>query len=138
MKKLLILFIAVVVLFVLIMAWTGKRERKEESLPDAGVQETLTARERYLEALSNKVTVNIDQSPGGQRLTVQYAVLAVCEPAGVPYQREHSAKLADPERKRFVPPVHVENVPAQQVISGILSPVGLKFGVDDNGLYLHK
>lgn len=94
--------------------------------------------EQLAEALKKTVSVDIDRSSDGERLTVQYAVMAICEAARVPYQWDKSGTLTDPERRHFIEPVHITGVVAEQAILDILSPVGLKFGLDDNGLYLHK
>jgi hypothetical protein len=94
--------------------------------------------EGFAEALKKMVSVDIDRSPDGERLTVQFAVMAICDAADVPYQWDKSGTLADPERRQFIEPLHIPGVVAEQAISDILSPVGLKFGLDDNGLYLHR
>jgi hypothetical protein len=94
--------------------------------------------EQYKETLKTVISVDIDKSPDGNTLTVQYAVIAICEKAGVPYQWEKSKELASPECKQFIASVHIKDMPAEEAIMGILSPVGLKFEVDGNGLYLCK
>jgi len=136
MKKVLVGVIAGVVLVLalqVIMRWSGE---KDTSSGNAGP--VSSGGTTFMDALKKEVTVNIDQSPAGERLTVQYAVQAICEAAGVPYQWQKSANLGDPERRNWVAPVHMSNTPADEVIRDILAPVGLKFDVDDNGLYLHK
>ena len=93
---------------------------------------------RYNDRLTNKVTVDVDHSPKNDKLSVQYAVIAVCKDVGIPYQWDKSAKLADPERKRFIKPVHIKDVPLEKALLDILTPVGLQFGLDENGLYLYR
>ncbi len=94
--------------------------------------------ETYAEKLRQTVTVNIGNSPDGDRLTVQYAVIAVCEAAGVPYNWDKSAKLADPERRRYIEPVNIKDNVAGQALADILVPVGLLYGVDAAGVYLYR
>ena len=137
MKKALVVVVVVAVVAVLVVPALLKGRGAQDSSPgDNGVEVSGTS--GFVAALDKDVSVDIGQSPDGERLTVQYAVMAICDAASVPYQWEKSANLADPERRRFVTPVHVSNVAAKQAISDVLSPVGLKFDVDENGLYLHR
>jgi len=114
-----------------VAAASGSMEATEEvpkaSAPEAG---------QYRASLEKKVTVNVSESPGGGKLTIQYAVMAVCEAAGVPYQWQKSTELAGSKCRQFTKPLHVDNVEARIVIQQILSGTGLTFGVDANGLYL--
>ena len=136
MKKVLVGVIAGVVLVLIVQAIMRRPGEKDTSLGTAGPAPS--GSRTFMDALKKEVTVNIDRSPGGERLTLQYAVQAICEAAGVPYQWQKSANLAEPERRNWVAPVHMSNTPADKAITDILAPVGLKFDVDDNGLYLHK
>ena len=96
------------------------------------------SRSRFGERLRNNVTVDIKHSPNNKPLTVQYAVIAICKDAGIPYQWEKSAKLADPQRRNFIEPVHIENVTLEKALIDVLSPVGLRYDLDKNGLYLYR
>ena len=97
-----------------------------------------TSTEWYKQLLSKKVTVDIDKSPDGNRLTVQYAVIAVCEAAGVPYKWEKSAQQAEPERREFIEPLHIKDTPASEAITDILKLFGLNYAIDSDGLFIYK
>ena len=90
------------------------------------------------ELLSQNVTVDIDKSPDGSGLTIQYAVMAVCEAAGVPYKWDTSAKLAEPQRLSFIKPLHIKDKIARDAITDILKPVGLDYAVGGDGLFIYK
>jgi hypothetical protein len=94
--------------------------------------------DRFRELLEEAVSVDIDNSPGSDRLSVQYAVMAICEAAGVPYQWEKSAELADQQQRQYTEPVHIKDVTAKDALADILEPVGLSYSLDEAGLYLHK
>ncbi len=94
--------------------------------------------EYFKRQLGEPVTVHIDKSPDGDRLTIQYAVMAVCKAAGVPYNWDKSAKYADPQRRNYIEPVNIENNIASQAIADMVGPVGLLYGVDAAGVYLYK
>jgi hypothetical protein len=94
--------------------------------------------EKFKRRLEEAVTVHIDNSPDGDRLTIQYKVRAICKAAGVPYQWEKSAELADPQRRQYTEPVHIKDVPAKDALADILGPFGLSYSLDEAGLYLHK
>ncbi len=93
---------------------------------------------KFKSQLQEPVTVQIDKSPDGDRRTIQYAVMAVCKAAGVPYNEDKSAELADPERSQYIEPVNIENNIAGQAIADMVGPLGLLYGVDENGVYLYK
>ncbi|NIA16745.1 MAG: hypothetical protein GWO86_00175, partial [Planctomycetes bacterium] len=88
--------------------------------------------------LKKSVTVDVSKSPGSDRLTVQYAVIEVCKAAGVPYQWKKSAKLADTQRREYIKPISVKKITAEKVLTDILRPVGLDYGLDAKGLYLYR
>jgi beta-lactamase regulating signal transducer with metallopeptidase domain len=90
----------------------------------------------YEELLGKAVTVDVNQSPDGDRLTVQYAATAVCEAAGVPYQWDKSQRHAREKCRRYIEPVRIKDTPAGKAIAEILKPHGLAYGLDVNGLYL--
>jgi len=94
--------------------------------------------QQFKNLLKTKISVDADKSPDGQAITVQYAVIAICEKAGVPYQWEKSKQLASPECRQFIASVHIKDIPAEKVITDILAPVKLGFDIDNNGLYLCK
>ncbi len=96
------------------------------------------SRSRFGERLHNSVTVDIDHSPKNNRLSIQYAVIAICEDAGIPYQGEKSARLANPECRSYTEPLHIENVTLEKALLDVLSPVGLRYDFDENGLYLYQ
>ena len=93
---------------------------------------------RFNERLHNSVTVDIDHSPKNDRLSVQYAVIAICKDVGIPYLWEKSAKLADPEQRHYIEPLHIKGVPLKRALLDVLAPVGLRYDLDENGLYLYR
>ena len=97
---------------------------------------TASRADEYRLSLKKKVSVNISKGPGGGRLTVQFAVIAICEAVGVPYQWEKSKKLANTKVRNFTKPVHVNNIEAEKVLQTVLGPVRLTFEVNEGGLYL--
>jgi len=118
-----------------------KPQIQENQLPKTGVvqEENPPGQiKKFKQQLEEPVTVHIDKSPDGSRLTIQYAVMAVCKAAGVPYNWDKSAELAEPERRQYIEPVNIENNIASQAIADMLGPVGLLYGVDDKGVYLYK
>jgi beta-lactamase regulating signal transducer with metallopeptidase domain len=94
--------------------------------------------EKFKQQLEEPVTVHVDKSPDGDRLTIQYAAMAVCKAAGVPYNWDRSAELGEPERRQYVEPVNIEDKVASQAIADMAGPVGLLYGLDADGVYLYK
>jgi len=94
--------------------------------------------EYFKRQLEEPITVHIDHSPDGDRLTVQYAVMEICKVANIPYNWDKSAEMADPQCRHYIDPVNIENNIASQAIADMLGPVGLLYGVDANGVYLYK
>ena len=88
--------------------------------------------------LEKSVTADAKESPTGSGLTVQYAVIAICKAAGVPYNWDKSAKLADPQRRNFINPLNLKDKVASQAILDLTSLAGLAYGVDAGGVYLYK
>ena len=86
--------------------------------------------------LEQPVTVYIEHSPENDKLSLQYAVIAICKAAGVPYNWDKSANLAEPLRRKFIDPLNLKDKVASQSIIDIVSPVGLAYGIDVNGVYL--
>ncbi len=91
--------------------------------------------EEYAQKIKQSITVNVNQSPDGDRLTVQYAAIAIAKAAGVPYQWDKSTQLAEPERRQYIKPLEI-NGTATGALNDLLSPIGLSYGIDKNGLYL--
>lgn len=92
----------------------------------------------YNEKMLKTVKADCEKSPDGSGLTVQYAAIAICESAGIPYQWDKSAQLAGPEVRNFISPLHVKDLTAEQALLDLLGPMGLRFDVDQKGLYLYK
>ena len=113
---------------------------KPEKLKKLGIKtDSSTGRiEDFKRQLQEPVTVHIAHSPENNRLSVQYAVMAVCKAAGVPYNWDKSAELTDTECRQYVEPVNIENNIASQAIADMVGPVGLLYDVDADGVYLYK
>ncbi len=98
----------------------------------------IIGKDKYREALKNEISLEVNKSPDGSRLTVQYAIIEICEKAGVPYQWKKSQKLASPECRGFLDVIQFRDVPAEKAIKAIVEPLELSYGLDDNGLYIYK
>ncbi len=94
--------------------------------------------EDFRRQLEEPVTVHIDHSQENNRLSVQYAVMAVCKAAGVPYQWDKSTELTDTECRRYIEPVNIKDRVPSQAIADMLGPLGLLYSVDAKGVYLYK
>jgi len=92
----------------------------------------------YEELLKKKISVSVSHSPEGEKLSVQYAVIAVCEAAGIPYKWQKSSRLAGQERTRYIGKVQFDNIEVRQALGEILDPVGLVYRLDHDGLYILK
>ncbi|HAL45778.1 MAG TPA: hypothetical protein DCP47_07685 [Phycisphaerales bacterium] len=101
---------------------------------DTGVEPV----KNFKQELEKPVTVNVQKSPDGDRLTIQYAVIAICEAAKVPYNWDKSVELADSQREKYIDPVNIENKVASQAIADLIGPVGLSYNLDEKGVYLYK
>ncbi len=113
---------------------------KAKRLKELGIEflpEQISKGTMFDRLLSKPVTVDIEKSPDGSRLTVQYAVIAVCKAVGVPFKWEKSAKYAEPERRRFIEPLHMNDISARKAISDILRPFDLSYAIDGDGLFLY-
>ena len=71
------------------------------------------------------------------KLSVQYAVIAICEQIGIAYQWDKSQANTEPLNRRWIRP-HFVDVPARQALTEILRPMGLTFETDESGLYLQR
>ncbi|MEN6383956.1 MAG: tetratricopeptide repeat protein [Phycisphaerales bacterium] len=90
----------------------------------------------YNARLNNLITVNAAKSPDGDRLTVQYAIIEICKAADVPYQWKKSQSLAGSKARKYIEPVNLENISANEAIGSILKPIGLNYAIDTYGVYL--
>jgi RNA polymerase sigma-70 factor (ECF subfamily) len=86
--------------------------------------------------LQQPINVNISTSPDGDRLTVQYAAMEIAKAAGIPYQWQKSQDLAGSKARRYIDSFTAENKKAAEALSELLLPIGLTYGVDENGLFL--
>lgn len=114
------------------------RSRASELKATEGIGSPNNGSSLFDQSLLQNVTVDIDKSPDGSGLTVQYAVIAVCQAAGVPYKWEKSAQLAEPHRRTFIEPLHIKDIPARKAITDILKPFGLDYVIDSDGLFIYK
>jgi hypothetical protein len=69
------------------------------------------------------------------RLSAQYAAQAICRQAGVPFRVHRSRELTDSSRRRWTKPDFV-SLPADEALTRILSPLGVTFDADDEGVFL--
>lgn len=71
------------------------------------------------------------------KLSVQYAVMAICDQIGMSYQWEKSKTNTAPLNRRWVKP-HFVDVPANQVLAELLEPLGLTFETKAGNIYLSR
>jgi len=88
--------------------------------------------------LDTPISLHLEHSPGGGRLTVQFAVKAVCEAAGLSYDWDKSQRLAGDDCKRFMAPVAFDSTLAREALDQILAPLGLTYALDDQTLHLRR
>jgi hypothetical protein len=108
------------------------------AVDDNGVYLRMKTAEEYQTSLQKEISAKLDKSPDGERLTVQYAAIAICTSAGVPYQWEKSQKFTGEYARRFIRPINFNKVTAGKALASLLAQLGLTYGVDDNGVYLQK
>jgi tetratricopeptide (TPR) repeat protein len=92
--------------------------------------------EKFKSLLSRNIDIDIRNSPDGDRLTIQYAVLAVCEQIGVPYNFKKSIELTNSKCQKYISRVRMQNIVAYKAIDRIVQPHGLSCDFDDEGLFL--
>ncbi len=88
----------------------------------------------YHKQLEKEVTVDLTRV--NIKPTIQLAAFAICKAAGVPYQSDKSAKMADPQRKLFTDRLQIKDISAKEALNSILLPAGLHYSLNNNGLYL--
>lgn len=118
-----------------------KPEILEKPYSKTGVVETESQKgqaEDFKQRLEETVTVHIEHSPESDKLSVQYAAMAICKAAGVPYNWDKSAELTDTECRRYIDPVNIKDKVASQAIADMLGPLGLLYSIDGHGVYLYK
>jgi hypothetical protein len=76
------------------------------------------------------------QHPNNQ-ISLQYAVMAICDQAGLQYDWNNSAKNTDPIRRQWVRP-QFHDFPWQKAMSDLLSPLGLTYEVNGNTVVLKR
>jgi hypothetical protein len=62
------------------------------------------------------------------KISVQYAVIAVAKQAGIEYDWDPSFKNTDPECRRWITP-HIVRLPFPQAMEAILKPAGLTYTI---------
>jgi len=139
MNKWLVSILALIVVVLVVIPVAVQMRKGGGNGKDGAMSEVGTSAAPSFQAPLDKiVSVDTEQSPGGGRLTVQYGVMAVCDAAGIAYQFEKSMQLSGGLNARYIDPVNVSDITAEEAIRQILAPVGLKFSVDAAGLYLHQ
>lgn len=71
------------------------------------------------------------------RLSVQYAVIAICEQIGLQYQWSKSQANTAPLNRRWVR-LDFSNVPAREALGKILAPLGLTYEIKGRSIYLKQ
>ncbi|MCC6699439.1 MAG: hypothetical protein IT365_27690 [Candidatus Hydrogenedentes bacterium] len=126
----------VVVAIAALIGCTGTEQPPAPNAPQTQAGQASAA--AYQTALDKPVTVSAAQSPDGAQLTVQYAAIALCEAAGVPYQWEKSRQLAGDVCSQFVPPLNVSGISGKQALTDLLTPLGVRYEIDGQGLYVTR
>jgi tetratricopeptide (TPR) repeat protein len=92
----------------------------------------------YNARLNIAITLEAAKSPDGDKLTVQYAIIEICNAINVPYQFKKSLALAGSKARRYIEPVKFENITANKAIDSVLKPLGLNYAIDAYGLYISE
>jgi len=71
------------------------------------------------------------------RLSLQYAVMEVCNQIGLSYQFDRSQTNIAPLNRRWVTP-GIADKPADEALQELLTPLGLTYAVDGSDLYLTR
>lgn len=69
------------------------------------------------------------------RLSVQYAVMNICQQVGLHYQWEKSQLAVSPANRAWVKP-DISDIPAREALEQLLHPLGISYQVDRDGLSL--
>jgi hypothetical protein len=78
--------------------------------------------------------------PAGERtdrISIQYAVMAVARQAGYGYDWDTSFANTNPACRRLIRP-RIKNKPFQKAMSRILKPVGLTYKIEDGKVILFR
>ncbi len=114
--------------------WTKQVPQNKNHIEHVSIKKDYSA--EYTNRLKNKITVSAAKSPDGDRLTIQYATIEICKAAEVPYQWNKSQQLAGEKARRYIEPINFENISADDALRSILEPVGLKYAINKEGVYL--
>lgn len=126
----------VIVIVPALIGCTGTERPVASEAPQT--QEGQPGAAAYQSAMERPLTVSAAQSPDGAQLTVQYAAIAICETAGVPYQWEKSRQLAGDVCSRFVSPLKVSGVSGRQALTDLLTSLGVRYEIDGQGVYMTR
>jgi hypothetical protein len=85
------------------------------------------------------------QTPIDQRISysiekksVQYVVIDLAAKVGLGYDWDKSAAQTDPERRRWVNNLSIENEPFDSAMQRVLQPVGLRYEIEGNKVVLYR
>jgi len=93
------------------------------------IEENKKAIEGFKEKLTQKIAYECSNVP------LHYAVVGVLNRAGVPYQWERSDRLTGDLTRKLVNMQEAE-LPAAEMLLGMLEPINLSYEVDDDGVVL--
>jgi hypothetical protein len=68
-------------------------------------------------------------------LSAQYAAQAICRQAGVPFCWDRGRDSTEQNRRRWTQPSFY-SLPADEALTQVLSPLGLTFDADAEGVFL--
>ncbi|SRR6266568_3328685 len=80
----------------------------------------------------------IASSAAAQQISVQYAVAARAEKAGLGYNFERSSAQTDPECRRWVTTLPPDTLPFADAMKQLLDPVWLRYEVEDGKVVLYR
>jgi len=112
------------------LGFKGVREDLIHPLDSYGVDDS-----PYSGLLKKKVSMNLSSGSGG--LSIEDAVKAACHEAGIPYVGKKSERLSEPGRRRYIDPVQIKDQTVERVLLDLLNPEGLRFNLEEKGLYLY-
>jgi hypothetical protein len=72
------------------------------------------------------------------RKSVQYVVIDLAKIVELDYDWDKSADQTDPERRRWVDDLTIENKSFDEAMKSVLEPVHLRYEIEDNKIVLYR
>ncbi len=131
--------------------WMIKKSPKEATVTNQVTEEDIPKQKEEIvkqepavmpSSLNKNVTLKQPYTPaykgaGTDKLSVQYAVMDICQQIGMGYEWDKSQKNTTPVFRSWVRP-NIVDLPAKQALTKILSPLGLTYAIDGNSISLQR